>query len=74
MEGNKIENLTKKELKVKIFELIELMGEKEASLSTEIFQKSIKSDTKEKYINFYYELTEGMELETVLTDENDDDN
>ena len=65
-DANKVENLTKEQLKVKIFELIENIHSEDALFHEESFQKSIKNGSKQKYIDFFYELCEVQDDEEEL--------
>ena len=63
-EGNKVDNLTKEQLKVKMFETIEQMISQDAILQEEIFPKLVKNCSKQSYIDFYYGLCDTQRLES----------
>lgn len=60
LENEKVENKTIEEIKVLIFEQISEMTSEQQSLHEEIFVKNVKNKLKQSYINYYYELVEGV--------------
>ena len=55
-EANKIENLTKDQIKVKLFQIMDTLPTAEGALQQEKFQKLVKNCPKSKYIEFFYEI------------------
>ena len=53
-----IENATKDEIKKQIFICLEQMGTEASKLYEDAFKKNVRSQSKAKYIEFYYELKE----------------
>lgn len=58
MKKHKIENLTKKEIAIKFFDLIDELCIEKRKLYEERFNKNIKKKKKEDYVLFYYEVQE----------------
>ena len=52
------ENLTKAQLKTVILDVITKLPENEAKIMQEHFKRSIKSKSKEDYLNFWEEINE----------------
>ena len=57
-EAHKIENLTKREIAIKTFDLIDELCIEKRKLYEERFNKNIKKNKKEDYVLFYYEVQE----------------
>ena len=55
-EASKIENLTKDQIKVKLFQIMDTLPTAEGALQQEKFQKLVKNCPKSKYIEFFYEI------------------
>ena len=55
-EANKIEHLTKDQIKVKLFQIMDTLPTAEGALQQEKFQKLVKNCPKSKYIEFFYEI------------------
>ena len=55
-EANKIEHLTKDQIKVKLFQIMNTLPTAEGALQQETFQKLVKNCPKSKYIEFFYEI------------------
>ena len=55
-EANKIEHLTKDQIKVKLFQIMDTLPTAEGALQREKFQKLVKNCPKSKYIEFFYEI------------------
>ena len=55
-EANRIENLTKDQIKVKLFQIMDTLPTAEGALQQEKFQKLVKNCPKSKYIEFFYEI------------------
>ena len=51
-----IENLSKNDIKKKIYELLECLPDQERRLMEEVFSKTVKAKNKLDYISFYYTL------------------
>ena len=58
IEASKVENLTKAEIKFKIFELLDQVDNDISIFYEDIFAKTVKNSTKQKYIEFYTEVME----------------
>ena len=58
LESEKVENKTIEEIKILIFEIIAEMAAEKQSLHEEIFIKNVKNKTKEKYVEYFYQLRE----------------
>ena len=52
-EANKIEHLTKDQIKVKLFQIMDTLPTAERALQQEKFQKLVKNCPKSKYIEFF---------------------
>ena len=52
-EANRIENLTKDQIKVKLFQIMDTLPTAEGALQQEKFQKLVKNCPKSKYIEFF---------------------
>ena len=52
-EANKIEHLTKDQIKVKLFQIMDTLPTAEDALQQEKFQKLVKNCPKSKYIEFF---------------------
>ena len=61
IESEKVENKTKEEIKVLIFEKISELNAEQQSLHQEIYTKNIKNKKKQSFINYYNELCEVIE-------------
>ena len=55
-EANRIEHLTKDQIKVKLFQIMDTLPTAEGALQQEKFQKLVKNCPKSKYIEFFYEI------------------
>ena len=60
-KSHKIENLTKEEIKVKVFDLISPFNNEKQGLHEEYFQQNTKLKNKEGLALFYYELHKLLE-------------
>ena len=56
-----IENMTKADIKVKIFEIIETMELDQQKLQEERYKKNVLNKNKDEDISFYYEMYEILE-------------
>ena len=52
-EANRIEHLTKDQIKVKLFQIMDTLPTAEGALQQEKFQKLVKNCPKSKYIEFF---------------------
>ena len=60
LNAEKVENMTKSEITIKILEAINIPDDEEMQqFYEERFQKNVKNKNKDSYINFYYE---GLEI------------
>ena len=55
-EANKIEHLTKDQIKIKLFQIMDTLPTAEGALQQEKFQTFVKKCPKSKYIGFLYEI------------------
>ena len=55
-EANKIEHLTKDQIKIKLFQIMDTLPTAEGALQQEKFQTLVKNCPKSKYIEFLYEI------------------
>ena len=55
-EANRIENLTKDQIKVKLFQIMDTLPTAEGALQQEKFQKLVKNYPRSKYIEFFNEI------------------
>ena len=60
-EFEEIENMTKADIKVKIFEIIETMESDQQKLQEERYKKNVLNKNKDEDISFYYEMYEILE-------------
>ena len=65
-EANALENVSQSELKVKIFQMLELLKYDTAKVQEEYFNRSVRYKNKKAYIDFFYKLCE-------LSDDSTDD-
>ena len=68
-EANKIEHLTKDQIKVKLFQIMDTLPTAEGALQQEKFQKLVKNCPKSKYIEFFYEICDLQRDSVVEEDE-----
>ena len=68
-EANKIEHLTKDQIKVKLFQIMDTLPTAEGALQQEKFQKLVKNCPKSKYIEFFYEICDLQQDLVVEEDE-----
>ena len=68
-EANRIENLTKDQIKVKLFQIMDTLPTAEGALQQEKFQKLVKNCPKSKYIEFFYEICDLQRDSVVEEDE-----
>ena len=67
LDAEKVENMTKAEITIKILEATNILDDEDMQLfHEERFQKNIKNKNKDSYINFYYEVLE------IISNTNDD--
>ena len=67
LDAEKVENMTKAEITIKILEATNILDDEDMQLfHEERFQKNIKNKNKDIYINFYYEVLE------IISNTNDD--
>ena len=55
-EANKIEHLTKDQIKVKLFQIMDTLPTAEGALQQEQFQKLVKDCSKSTYIELFNEI------------------
>ena len=59
LDAEKVENMTKAEITIKILEAINILDDEDMQqFYEERFQKNLKKKGKDSYINFYYEVLE----------------
>ena len=71
-EQKNIENWTKKEITKKIFETLQQMDDNNSRLQEEVFNKTVKSKSKEKYIEFFHKIQDSVCLEEPSCEEEHD--
>ena len=69
---NAFENLTKEEMKIKIYEILKCLDSDTSANQEERFKSSIKNCSKEAYIEFYYTLLEIVDEDTQETEPSDE--
>ena len=67
-----IDNFTKNEILVRIYELFEMMEVDSATSKEDIFKKTVKNKSKKNYVSFYYKLQNILNETTVVEEESDD--
>lgn len=65
VQANSISNMTVKEIKVKIFQVLELLGNETSKVLEEDYRKNVRNKKKEAYVEFYYKLLEHLDDESI---------